>query len=73
MKFMNSSCTIVSFHVINLHHHRYRLLDRYAGPTADAVPHMTRLGFKVPQLTSSSEFLLDLVNTDFYEKTQVER
>jgi hypothetical protein len=45
----------------------------FAGPTMNIVPYMNRLGFAVPRLTSSSEFLLDIVSTDFSHHSQVER
>mmetsp|Transcript_2757 Transcript_2757/g.6592 ORF Transcript_2757/g.6592 Transcript_2757/m.6592 type:complete len:656 (-) Transcript_2757:287-2254(-) len=45
----------------------------YAGPSADAVQHMASLGHSIPPHTSTSEFLLDLVNADFSDAPTVEK
>lgn len=42
----------------------------FCGPIKEAVPHFQSLGHTPPVMTSSSEFLLDLVNKDFATKPQ---
>lgn len=37
----------------------------YCGPSVGAVPFFVSLGHPVPEMTSSSEYILDLVNDDF--------
>lgn len=43
----------------------------FCGAVAESVEHMQALGHTVPPLTSSSEFLLDLVNADFSDSDTV--
>lgn len=43
----------------------------YCGPSAGAVAHFAALGQPVPEMTSSSEYLLDLVNADFSDAQKV--
>jgi ABC-type multidrug transport system ATPase subunit len=45
----------------------------YAGPTSQAITHMTSIGYPLPPTTSTSEYLLDLVNADFSDPETVDK